>query len=90
MCIALEPFTREKLLPLEVATQVESLLIQAFSSRRKKLRNTIGSGGSPNQIEAIAMRAGISLQQRPQEVSPRQWLMMARNFNHVDAVAKSL
>ena len=51
----------------------------AFAGRRKKLRNTIGSFVTPNdQIKEFFAYRGISLDQRPQEISPSDWFFLAK------------
>ena len=58
---------------------LETLLKLAFSGRRKKLRNTIGTFVTSNdQIKEIIASRGISLEQRPQEISPSNWLALAK------------
>ncbi len=58
---------------------LENLLKIAFSGRRKKLRNTIGSFVTSNvPIDDLAADVGISLEQRPQEIAPSEWLALAR------------
>ena len=41
-------------------------------------------------LEAFAKEAGVSLNQRPQEISPAEWLAMAKNFNCFDEFGKKL
>ncbi len=64
---------------VDIGNYLENLLKIAFSGRRKKLRNTIGSFVTSNvPIDDLAAHVGISLEQRPQEVSPSEWLALAR------------
>ncbi len=86
--ISIEPYAPDKILSQDLACQLEILLRVAFSSRRKMLRNSLGSLASLNVLENCALGAGISLGQRPQELSPREWLLMAKNFNNADEVVK--
>ena len=63
----------------EVGSLLEKLLQLAFSSRRKKLRNTIGRFVTSNdQIKDFFASRGISLDQRPQEISPSNWFALAK------------
>ena len=63
----------------EIGRLLEKLLQLAFSSRRKKLRNTIGSFVTSNdQIKDFFASRGISLDQRPQEISPSNWFALAK------------
>jgi len=63
----------------EIGTLLEKLLKLAFSGRRKKLRNTIGSFVTSNdQLKEFFACRGISLDQRPQEISPSNWFALAK------------
>ena len=63
----------------EVGNLLEKLLKHAFAGRRKKLRNTIGSFVTSNdQIKEFFAYRGISLDQRPQEISPSNWFALAK------------
>ena len=63
----------------EIGGLLENLLKVAFSGRRKKLRNTIGSFVTSNdQIKEFFDCRGISLDQRPQEISPSNWFGLAK------------
>ncbi len=63
----------------EIGVFLEKLLKLAFSGRRKKLRNTIGSFVTSNdQIKEFFAFRGISLDQRPQEISPSNWFALAK------------
>ena len=82
--IALDPLPAERRLPLSRARQVESLLKQAFGSRRKMLRNTLGSVAEADRLQAVTAQAGISLQQRPQDIAPAAWVALAAGLNQGD------
>ena len=82
--IALDPLPAERRLPLSRARQVESLLKQAFGSRRKMLRNTLGSVAAADRLQAVTTEAGISLQQRPQDIAPAAWVALAAGLNQGD------
>ena len=82
--IALDPLPAERRLPLARARQVESLLKQAFRSRRKMLRNTLGSVAEADRLQAVTAEAGISLQQRPQDIPPAAWVALAAGLNQGD------
>ena len=63
----------------EIGALLDKLLKIAFSGRRKKLRNTIGSFVTSNeQIKEFFAYRGISLDQRPQEISPSNWFALAK------------
>ena len=82
--IALDPLPAERRLPMSRARQVESLLKQAFGSRRKMLRNTLGSVAEADRLQAVTAEAGISLQQRPQDIAPAAWVALAAGLNQGD------
>ncbi len=86
--IAIEPVSADNLLDQVLAGRVDTLLRIAFASRRKMLRNSLGGLASLSVLNGLANAAGISLDQRPQELSPREWLLMAKKLNCVDEVAK--
>jgi len=79
--IALDPIPMHQRLEPGLAQRVEGLLRQAFQSRRKMLRNTLASLAEPSELEALAAAAGITLQQRPQEVAPQAWVALAKGLN---------
>ena len=65
-----------------IGNLLERLLKHAFAGRRKKLRNTIGSFVTSNdQIKEFIAYRGISLEQRPQEISPSNWFALAKALN---------
>ena len=77
--ILIKPFISNDSDFYEVGEFLEKLLKLAFSGRRKKLRNTIGSFVTSNdQIKEFFAYRGISLDQRPQEISPSNWFALAK------------
>ena len=82
--IRIDPLPREQRLPPELAGRVESLLKQAFQSRRKMLRNSLATIAPSDRLETIAHSAEISLAQRPQELPPQAWVSLAKSLNQVD------
>ena len=77
--ILIKPFVSSDPDFYEIGDLLEKLLKLAFSGRRKKLRNTIGSFvTSNNQIKDFFDCRGISLDQRPQEISPSNWFALAK------------
>ena len=79
--IKLEPFPADQRPDPADCRQVESLLKQAFLSRRKMLRNTLAGVKPVDQLTELAREAGIDLQQRPQDVAPACWVSLARGVN---------
>ena len=88
--IAIEPVDCDQSFDPVLAYRVEVLLCKAFASRRKMLRNSLGGLVSLIELEALAKEAGVSLDQRPQELSPSEWLLMAKNFNCSDEFGDKL
>ena len=77
--IMIEPFLSSDQDFYAIGNLLEKLLKHAFAGRRKKLRNTIGSFVTSNdQIKEFLAYRGISLDQRPQEVSPSNWFALAK------------
>lgn len=86
--IQIDPLPLDQRLPSAIARRVESLLKQAFLSRRKMLRNTLASLAPEPQLQALAAAAGFDLQQRPQELAPQSWVALARGLNQgIDAAS---
>ncbi|KGG12626.1 MULTISPECIES: 16S rRNA (adenine(1518)-N(6)/adenine(1519)-N(6))-dimethyltransferase RsmA [Prochlorococcus] len=78
--VVIKPFSREERLGLDLEKRVESLLKMAFLARRKKLRNTLGNIKPLDDLEILLGQLGISLDQRPQELSPMNWVDLARGI----------
>ncbi len=77
--VLIKPFISDDPDFYKVGHLVEKLLKLAFAGRRKKLRNTIGSFVTSNdQIKEFLAYRGISLDQRPQEISPSNWFALAK------------
>jgi 16S rRNA (adenine1518-N6/adenine1519-N6)-dimethyltransferase len=79
--IALEPLPPADRLESGLARSVEMLLRRTFASRRKMLRNTLSGLLNEPELAALATAAGISLQQRPQELPPSAWVALAAGLN---------
>jgi len=77
--VMIKPFVSSEPDFYEIGNLLEKLLKHAFAGRRKKLRNTIGSFVTSNdQIKEFFDCRGISLDQRPQEISPSNWFFLAK------------
>ena len=77
--ILIKPFISSDPDFIQIGKLLEKLLKVAFSGRRKKLRNTIGSFVTSNdKIKEFFAYRGISLDQRPQEISPSNWFALAK------------
>ena len=79
--IVLQPMKSEQLLEPVLASRVEGLIKVAFCARRKMLRNTLAGVCPFFELDELAKRAGIRLDQRPQEVPPSSWVELARGLN---------
>ena len=86
--IAIEPINSEDHIDIVLAKRVEVLLRSAFISRRKMLRNSLGVLVPMAQLEVFAKEAGISLTKRPQELSPGEWLLIAKKFPCFDDLSE--
>ena len=75
--ISLDPLPADQRPPQAVAKQVEHLLRLAFSARRKMVRNTLASAAPAVGLEAWLADAGLTPQQRPQEIAAQQWVALA-------------
>lgn len=80
--IVLEPLPAAQLPEPELARRCEGLLRRCFAARRKMLRNTLAGLLPEAELAELAAAAGITLQQRPQELSPSAWLALAAGLNH--------
>ena len=78
--IIIRPFKTSQRFPLEIENNVERVLKVAFLERRKKLRNTLISFSKLELLEALAENIGVSLDQRPQELSPMNWIDLAKGI----------
>ena len=75
--ISLDPLPADQRPPKAVAKQVEHLLRLAFSARRKMVRNTLVNAAPAVGLEAWLADAGLTPQQRPQEIAAQQWVALA-------------
>ena len=76
--IALRPLEAgERRYPPEHAGTIERLLRVAYAGRRKMLSNSITSGWPRVEVERAACSCGISLQLRPQDLGPAEWVALA-------------
>jgi 16S rRNA (adenine1518-N6/adenine1519-N6)-dimethyltransferase len=79
--IAIDPFPPEQRLPQEQAAALERLLRQAFAARRKMLRNSLAALAPEEVLAQRAAEVGVSLQARPQDLAPPQWVALAASLN---------
>ncbi len=76
--VLIKPLSIEDRFDLDIEKRVDVLLKTAFSARRKKIRNTLINLIALSDLEGYAKELGISLDQRPQELSPIQWIDLAQ------------
>jgi 16S rRNA (adenine1518-N6/adenine1519-N6)-dimethyltransferase len=81
--VALDPLPPEQRLEPALARTVEGLLRRCFAARRKMLRNSLAGLQPPERLEALAAEAGVTLQQRPQELAPAAWVALAAGLNRL-------
>jgi 16S rRNA (adenine1518-N6/adenine1519-N6)-dimethyltransferase len=79
--ILIDPLPPEQRLSQELAGALEPLLRRAFTARRKMLRNSLAGLLPEDTLAAHAAEAGVSLQARPQDLSPQQWVAFATSLN---------
>ena len=79
--IIIEPFTKEESLGSDTARKVDTLLKTAFLSRRKMLRNSLSGLKCFSEISTAAKDVGISLQLRPQDLSPEKWIQLSQGLS---------
>tara|TARA_Y100001968_G_C19340312_1_gene709143 strand:+ start:394 stop:1242 length:849 start_codon:yes stop_codon:yes gene_type:complete len=79
--IIIEPLSLDKRIDLGIARQVEILLKTAYLARRKMLHNTLRNLPYFSQIDILANNFGIDLEQRPQDLSPEDWLNLAKGLS---------
>ena len=79
--ILIEPLGADQQLEPGVARTVEMLLKRCFGARRKMLRNTLAGLLPEPQLAALAAAAGIGMLQRPQEIAPGAWVVLAGSLN---------
>ena len=79
--ILIKPFNLNQRSTLEIETTIEIMLKKVFLERRKKLRNTLSAFSDLVSLELLAKDIGITLDQRPQELSPMNWIDLAKGIN---------
>ncbi len=76
--VVIEPLTLDERQDLNIEKKVDVLLKKAFLARRKKLKNTLVGIKPLPELESLTKALGISLDQRPQELSPIMWVNLAK------------
>lgn len=78
--IVLDPLPPSERLEPQLAGRLEGLLKRCFAARRKMLRNSLAGLWPEGELSERAERAGVSLRQRPQELSPQRWVELTRQL----------
>lgn len=76
--VVFKPLPSNLRLDFKLEKYIDNLLKVTFSARRKKIKNTITSILSKEDIERIEIESGISFDLRPQELSIEQWINIAK------------
>jgi 16S rRNA (adenine1518-N6/adenine1519-N6)-dimethyltransferase len=79
--IVLDPFPPAERLPADLAGRLEGLLRRCFGARRKMLRNSLAGLWPEEELAQRAALAGVSLQQRPQDLSAERWVDLTRHLS---------
>ena len=72
------PFPLDKRLDLQLEKCLDNLLKITFNARRKKVRNTLSSVFSKDDIESLEKHSEINFNKRPQDISIKEWIEMAK------------
>ena len=76
--VVFKPLPLKLRLDFKLEKYIDNLLKITFSSRRKKIKNTLGSILSKDEIENIEINSGICFELRPQDLSIDQWINIAK------------
>ena len=79
--IRLDPLPAHQAPAPALARSADQLLRRCFAARRKMLRNSLAGLLPGDPLDALAAEAGVSLEQRPQELAPERWLALAEALN---------
>ena len=82
--IVIEPLPKSQRPDSDLARRVDLLLRMTFQARRKMLRSTLLGIAPIEQLWSLANRAGIHLNQRPQDLEPKAWLRLAEELARVN------
>lgn len=83
--VVFQPFKSNERLDIKIEQSIENLLKIAFNARRKKLKNTLCSILSLEDMEYLKTNSEISFDLRPQDLSIDKWIEMAKfciKINH--------
>ena len=77
--VEFKPLPSNVRLDFKLEKYIDKLLKITFSARRKKIKNTICSILSRNDIQKIEINTGISFELRPQDISIDEWINIAKH-----------
>ena len=72
-----DPYNFSNRQSIEVEACIEKLLNIAFMSRRKKIRNSLCNIVPINFLNSASKDFDISLDMRPQNISPSNWIKLS-------------
>jgi len=76
--VSFTPLPLSSRLDLEIEKTLENLLKITFNARRKKLRNTLSSVFSNENILNLEKQSEINFNLRPQDISVEKWIKLAK------------
>jgi len=76
--VSFTPLSLSSRLDLETEKTIENLLKITFNARRKKIRNTLSSIFSKENISNLEKRSEINFNLRPQDISVEKWIKLAK------------
>tara|TARA_Y100001968_G_scaffold110290_1_gene99835 strand:- start:9843 stop:10667 length:825 start_codon:yes stop_codon:yes gene_type:complete len=78
--IMLEPLNRTQRYAINHEKMIDRLLRVAFNLRRKKLRNTLITISTLENLQLLASKIGFTLDQRPQNITLNQWVLLSKQL----------
>tara|TARA_Y100001978_G_scaffold132572_1_gene118533 strand:- start:2829 stop:3653 length:825 start_codon:yes stop_codon:yes gene_type:complete len=82
--ITFNPLPIELRLDFRTEKCIDNLLKITFNGRRKKLRNTLSSVFSKENISYLEDNTSINFNKRPQDISIEQWIKIAKFCNNIN------
>ena len=76
--VTFTPLTLSSRLDFKTEKTIDNLLKITFNARRKKLRNTLSSVFSKENISNFEKNSEINLNMRPQDISVEKWIKLAK------------
>ena len=76
--VSFTPLSLSSRLDIETEKTIENLLKVTFNARRKKLRNTLSSVFSKENISNLEKQSEINFNLRPQDISVEKWIKLAK------------